>query len=406
MAEPPPIPTNPGGVRPPIPASVPPPIPAANPAPAADADGASDLTAQKKFACPLCGGEARWNPAKQALVCVYCGTASPARIDQPTGLIEEHDLAAALRDTPDDQRGWMTTTHSVRCQSCQAITVFPSGVAAQRCAFCGSSALADYNALRAPIRPESLMAFKYAESQVRDAAHKWYKTRWFAPNLLKKAALTDKVHGFYLPYWTFDAQANCPWTAEAGYHYYTTETYTDSNGKESTREVQHTRWVPAAGEVDHFFNDELVAASRGVPADLVRKIEPFPTGDQLVPYDASYLSGWVVEQYQIDLKEAADRAEQAMNAELRALCSKEVPGDTQRGLAIYPTYTQRTFKHILLPVWILSYNYTGKPYQMIVNGYTGTVAGHYPKSWVKITLLVLAILLVIITIAMLAHHHR
>ena len=29
----------------------------------------SELSAQQKLACPACGGEAQWNPAKQALVC-------------------------------------------------------------------------------------------------------------------------------------------------------------------------------------------------------------------------------------------------------------------------------------------------------------------------------------------------
>ena len=87
-----------------------------------------------------------------------------------------------------------------------------------------------------------------------------------------------------------------------------------------------------------------------------------------------------MEQYQIDLKEGSERAERAMNDELRTLCSREVPGDTQRGLAIYPSYAQRTFKHILLPVWVLSYNYVGKPYQMLINGYTGTVARALPEE--------------------------
>ena len=95
-----------------------------------------------------------------------------------------------------------------------------------------------------------------------------------------------------------------------------------------------------------------------------------------------------------------------MTDALRRLCSKEVPGDTQRSLAIYPSYSQRTFKHVLLPVWILSYNYVGKPYQMLVNGCTGMVAGHYPKSWVKIAFLVLAILIAIVIIAALAHHRH
>jgi hypothetical protein len=37
---------------------------------------------------------------------------------------------------------------------------------------------------------------------------------------------------------------------------------------------------------------------------MLRRIEPFPT-KELVPYNAGFLSGWVVERYQIDLVAAA-----------------------------------------------------------------------------------------------------
>jgi hypothetical protein len=363
---------------------------------------ADELTAQKKFTCAFCGGEARWDPAKQALVCAYCGSVAPGKEDAATGEIHEHDLIAALRNVPDDQRGWATATRSVRCQSCQAISVFEPDRVAQRCAFCGSSALVNYEELRAPIRPESLLAFKIGESQVRDAARQWYGTRWFAPNKLKKAALTDKLHGFYLPFWTFDAQAHCPWTAEAGYHYYVTEEYTDANGKRQTRQVQRTRWEPASGRVEHFFDDKLVTASKGVPSDLIADIEPFPTTGELTPYEPSYLSGWVVEHYQIDLPAAAERSKKLMAEDLREMCAAQVPGDTHRSLSIYPEYSAETYKHVLLPVWVLSYNYFGTAYQMLVNGYTGKIAGRYPKSWVKITLLVLFIIIAVLIIMMMA----
>ncbi len=149
---------------------------------------------------------------------------------------------------------------------------------------------------------------KISETQVRDSIRRWYGSRWFAPNKLKRAALTDTVKGLYIPYWTFDAQVHADWTAESGYHYYETETYTDANGKTQTRQVQKIRWVPSSGSLDHFFDDELVPASRGVQPEMLRKIEPFPTKNELVPYNAGFLSGWVVERYQIDLVAAAKDA--------------------------------------------------------------------------------------------------
>jgi ribosomal protein S27E len=350
----------------------------------------AEVTALQKFHCPSCGAEAQWDPAKQALVCPYCGTVAPAQVDQATGAIQEHDLVTALREFGQDRRGWKTERISVKCQSCQAISVFEPGRVAQRCDFCGSSAIVPYTEIKAPIQPESLLPFKVSEHQVRDAIHQWYRSRWFAPNRMKTAALTDTVHGLYLPYWTFDAQAHADWAAESGYHYYTTETYRDANGQAQTRQVQHTRWVPSSGAVDHFFDDELVCASIGVNENLLRQIEPFPT-KELIGYEPKFLAGWVVEQYQIDLIAAAQRSRARMDAELRNLCAEEVPGDTYRNLQVSPRYSNQTFKHILVPVWLLNFNYGSKNFQATINGYTGAIAGKYPLSWVKILLLILTI---------------
>jgi hypothetical protein len=351
-----------------------------------------EATAQKKFSCPACGAEAEWNPGKQALVCAFCGATSPAQVELTAAgeqVIKEHDLVAALRAIPDSARGWQAKKTSVRCQSCQAISVFDPERVGQRCDFCGSSALVPYEEIKEAFSPESLLPMNVSENQVRDNVRRWYRTRWFAPNKLRSAALTDTVKGLYIPYWTFDAQVHADWTAESGYYYYETETYTDANGKEQTRQVQKVRWQPSSGEVDHFFDDELVAASRGVQPDLLRKVEPFPT-KQLKPYQAGYLSGWVVERYQIDLVSAARQARKVMDGKMISLCDQEVPGDTHRNLSVNSDYSGQTFKHVLVPVWLLSYNYGPHAFQVVINGFTGAIAGRYPKSWVKILLAVLA----------------
>lgn len=359
----------------------------------------AELTAQKRFACPACGGAAEWSPAKQALVCPFCGNVAAMQPPAATeGAVKELDLATALQNIPESARGWETATRTVKCQSCQAISVFKPERVAQNCDFCGSPALVPYDEIQAPIRPESLLPFKMSESDVRDRVRAWYRGRWFAPNKFKNRAFTDTLHGVYLPYWTFDAQVAAQWTAEAGYYYYTTESYTDSKGNSQTRQVRHTRWENASGALDHFFDDELIPASRGVPAPLLRKVEPFPTG-QLAPYDAGYISGWVVEQYQIDLVAAAQHSREAMDTKLRALCAEQIPGDTYQNLQVDADYSAQTFKHVLLPIWLLTYQYGATTYRVIVNGFTGTVAGKYPKSWIKIALLVLFILIVVAIIA-------
>ena len=242
-----------------------------------------------------------------------------------------------------------------------------------------------YEQVKDAFSPESLLPFAVNEPQARELVRAWYGRQWLAPNNLKKRALTDTVHGLYLPYWTFDATVHASWTAEAG-HYY----YENDNGKR----VQRVRWSPASGELDHVFDDELVPASTGVSATLLKKIEPFPTST-LIPYDPGYLAGWTVERYQIDLVGAAARSRAAMDAQVRQLCADDVPGDTQRNLEVEATYSDQRFKHILVPVWLLTYTYGHTVYQVVVNGVTGTMAGDRPWSWIKIALLVIVALIVL-----------
>jgi hypothetical protein len=172
----------------------------------------SELAALDKYPCAACGAQAEWNPSKQALVCSFCGTTTPFSVDQ-NGTIVELDLVKALRELPDDARGWLAERRSVQCQSCKAVSVFDPARVGQNCDFCGSPKLIPYDEIKAPIRPQSLLPFKVSQSDVREQIRRWYAGKWLAPNSLRKRAMVDRVHGIYIPYWTFDAHVVCPWRA-------------------------------------------------------------------------------------------------------------------------------------------------------------------------------------------------
>lgn len=356
---------------------------------------AAELAALGKRPCPECGGDLQWNAGKQALVCPYCGTVAPWTPDAAgaPGAVVELDLAQALSKAGADGRGYGDGRCEVQCQSCRAISVFTEGTVADRCAFCGSPAVVPHESLQDAITPQSVLPFRISQTQVRDSIRQWYGSRWFAPNRLKKAALTDTLHGIYLPYWTFDAQAHAAWTAEAGHYYYTTERRLQ-NGRMVAQQVRHIRWEPASGELEHFFDDTLVPGTQGVHSWLLSKIEPFPTTTDLKPYAPEFVRGWTVERYQVDLRQASDTGLADMQRALEALCAAAVPGDEHRNLVVAPTWRGRTFKHVLVPVWLVSYTYGARSFQVLANGYTGQLAGERPYSVIKIALAVIAGLLV------------
>ena len=350
------------------------------------------------FPCSNCGAKLAYDAGAQAMKCPYCGTQQdipnqPQTKGAPAG--REIPIEEGLRLAA---RGFGTPVTQVSCSDCGASVNVSPGEQTAKCAFCGSQQVLAQEAPGTAIRPESLVPFKLDKKAANEKFEVWLGELWFRPNDLKKMAKLQEMGGVYIPFWTFDAWASSDWSADAGYHYYETEYYTDDNGNQASRQVQRTRWVPASGHRQDFFDDTLVCASRGLPPELVSKFETFDT-KQLTAYQPQFLAGWRAESYAVELMPAWGSAQARMGDVQRGRCSSDVPGDTQRNLSVRNEFSHVTFKHVLLPIWIAAYRYNGKPYQFLVNGQTGEVVGKAPWSVWKITLAILAAAIVITAIS-------
>src|SRR5690606_5509837 len=97
------------------------------------------------------------------------------------------------------------------------------------------------------------------------------------------------------------------------------------------------------------------------------------------------VAGYLARTYEVALedgfRDARQRIEEAIALEVR----QRIGGDVQSVEDIDTLYQAITFKHLVLPVWLLAYRYHDKPYQVMINGATGEVQGERPYSWVKIT---------------------
>jgi hypothetical protein len=125
--------------------------------------------------------------------------------------------------------------------------------------------------------------------------------------------------------------------------------------------------------------------------------------ENLVPFDKSYLSGFITEKYQIDLEAGFDVAKGIMDPQIRNLIRRDIGGDEQRIISMKTNYDEITFKHLLLPVYVSAYRYKDKLYQFLVNGRTGEVQGQRPYSWIKITLAILLGIAIIAAIFIVAN---
>ncbi|HUR80639.1 MAG TPA: zinc ribbon domain-containing protein [Thermoanaerobaculia bacterium] len=304
----------------------------------------------------------------------------------PTGNIDEKPVDAGLRAPRN--LGWGAERKVIACKRCGAHTTLDPHVSSSSCAFCGTSAVVEAPPSQNIARPEGLLPFRITQEAALQSFRAWLQKLWLRPNDLKRSARMNKIAGAYIPFWTFDAATYSRWEAEAGHYYYT------GSGKNRQR---HVRWEPANGTLERFFDDLPVPASRGIDSNICQAIEPFPTSE-LTPYDPQYLSGFLAEENAIDLPEALENAKERMRAVIRDLCSKEVPGDTQRNLRVQTQFNGLAYKNCLLPIWVAAYDYNGTPYRYLVNGVTGRCAGTAPWSWVKITLLGLMIFIILMIV--------
>ncbi|NLN64376.1 MAG: hypothetical protein GX144_02995 [Clostridiaceae bacterium] len=347
----------------------------------------------QQFKCPGCSADLAFSVDKQSLSCPYCGNAIEISQDEYP-VILEYPLETAREKA---SRDWGGKTTVIHCDSCGAETVVNENQLTTECAFCGSIHIRNQSD-EDIIKPETLLPFKIDKKEAMDKFRLWLKKHWLSPNNLKELARAQKINGVYIPFWTYDADTHSLYTADRGTYYYVTERVwvTDNNGKRRSeqRQVRKTRWSSKSGSFRHFFDDVLVCASRTEGKNLIRRLEPFHL-NELVPYKNEYLTGFLAEKYSVGLEQGFDEAKSIIQSKLTSMIRNRIVADEVRNLQIRTSYSQVTFKHILLPIWMSAYRYKGKVYKFLVNGQTGEVKGEAPISAIKVFLLALLGLIIV-----------
>jgi hypothetical protein len=357
----------------------------------------------RRFICPGCGAVLLFEPHDGSLTCPYCQRKEI--IPQSTAEVVERSYEEYLHPSANRMATMAAGALEVKCQSCSATVTFTPPEVAGECSFCGNPIVAQPQAADPLVAPEAVLPFQVTRNQADEAIKKWLSSRWFAPNALKKMAYREGVNGIYIPHWTYDSHTLSYYSGERGEHYYVTEYYTDTdpqgNTVQKSRQVQRTRWYSASGQVERWFDDVLVIASRSVHRQRLESLGAWDLS-MLKPYDPAFLSGFKAQRYEIELSEGFEAAKQLMAPGIDSDVRRDIGGDEQRVHDIQTSYSAITFKHILLPIYLGAYRFNQKVYQVMINARTGVVQGERPYSFWKIFLFVLMLIVLIVAIVLIA----
>jgi hypothetical protein len=353
----------------------------------------SAVAGQHQYACPSCGAALEVVPGTAGLACPYCRTR--LGIATPEGAAAKHDYTsyAALAHPPVAALPAFTPT----CAGCGSTTELTA--IAGRCPSCRAPLVVSDDLGGRLKRPDGIVPFVVDHDRAVAGFRTWVSTRWFAPSALKRVANPESMRGTYLPHWGFDDRTSTTYTGQRGDHYYTTEPYTtqeDGRTVTNTREVRHTRWSRASGQVRRDFVDVLAAGVHAPAAELLGKLGPWSTS-AATAYQPELLAGFDAPRYDVDPCRGFAAARQDMAGVIEHDCRDDIGGDEQRVSAMETQDEDVLFRLLLMPLWVATYVAAGTVFHVYVNANTGKVIGERPYSRAKIALVVAAALAAVLT---------
>ncbi len=331
------------------------------------ADSASGTL--RVYPCERCGADLAYTPEARELACAYCGFRVPLEIGEDAD-VSERDLESTLERVARQRAEGRTRDPEeleVECPSCNAVVAFRGSLTSRTCAYCASPIQrSDVHCASDRIGVDAVLPFAVDQVRAREQVGRWLHAQWLAPESFRSKTAPAAVQALYVPYWTFDALTSSFFRGR-----------TRKEGKRGSRR--------RTGSFRYAFDDLAVPADRTLGRALTRGLEPWPLAG-LRPYEPRLLAGYLAKTYEIGLEEGWKRARERMERELDREAKSRIGGDSPRIDLRKTRWQALTYRHLLLPVFLLSIRHGDAVHRIAVNGATGRVSGRSPLSFAKLAL--------------------
>ncbi len=316
---------------------------------------------QSALYCTNCGGQCHYAPTRHALECLSCGEKFDLSQPDDNRAAEEfpHDPDAPQADPP-----VLNTSDTHQCRNCGGEVIFTGPALSEACPYCnGPMVLHSGDAGYATM---ALIPFRIDKKHAQKQAAAWVASRTAAPTNLSAHVGRADLAGLYAPFWTFDSQEAVQYWAK----------YTTGSG-------DNRRTHSTTGRMNITFDDMLMPASPHVTPlirdGILHEFDPY----DLKPYRAGYLSGFAAERHHQSVAQGLVANMPDKNLLIRNKIKRKI---NKRGVHAIRYNTDTTgihYRRILLPVWMLHYQYSGKAYKVVVSGIDGRTFGERPFSTLK-----------------------
>lgn len=338
-----------------------------------------------EFRCPQCDASKAYSAADGGLTCTYCGYYEAPKAEIVGKGAQEFEFTVETMARV--AQGWGVDRQELACNRCNAHVTISAGNLSHVCPFCHSNQVVQVKAPQDVLRPRFLLPFQVDADTVRTKTAAWMGSSWLLPQNLQRLARGTAFTPIYVPAWTFDAKTRADWKAEVAH----TRTRTVGYGK-NRRTQTYTEWRWESGRAGLTFDDSTVNGAGNLSPLLFNQVRHFNL-QELVAYEPGYLAGIQAQAYDVPLDAAWERARQSMRAKTKEACQNQATSRRMRNFSMNLDFSEESWRYILLPLYVAVYHYHNRPFQILVNGQSGQVAGQRPVDWQKIALAIGAALL-------------
>lgn len=312
------------------------------------------------YKCGSCGGSMAFDSETGMLSCPSCGRSE--NIEQ-------------LSDPPLQNTFAAEEAKEYHCRNCGAVLITEAETAATVCSFCGSAVVLG-DRLAGKLAPAMVIPFSISKQEAEAAFRKWCRNGLLTPSGFMTADRIKSITGLYVPFWLYDLRNRVEVHAKA------TKVRVYTKGDYQYTETQHYE----------VYRDLLVNYVK-VPVDasekmsdaLMDRLEPFPY-DRLKSFKTPYLAGFLAEKYSQDDKQLLPRVKAKIRDYIEAYIKSTITGYstvayTSKEINTVPERAE----YVLLPVWVVHYDFKKLEHTFAMNGQTGKVVGKPPLSKAKVS---------------------
>lgn len=339
----------------------------------------------KTYICPQCGASTKYDITAGGIACEYCGY-STSTISNKVGQ-NAKQFEFTLETLNKEEIGWGVNRLELFCDNCGASLAIEDRALTVTCPFCASNKVLVRQYTTDNLRPQFIIPFTILSDSCQSLAKEWLGKGWFHPKILSHSSIIERFIGIYLSFWTFTSHISSQWQAQVGY--VRTESY-HINGELRTRTIVDWRWKN--GQVDVSIPDLLISGNSHFNQAILDRLHPYNLSD-LVVYSPDFLVGWQALSYNIPLSQAWETGKAIMREKVKEACYLKINSQHIRNFSMNADFSDESWRLILLPIYLASYKYEDKIFQIMINGQTSKVVGQKPVDWWKIWLAIAALLL-------------